>query len=49
MRKKNEKNLNKNQTSFYFDDYLEINKNKRILKKSNFEDRIYLLFFFFFL
>ena len=48
MRKKQKKNLNKNQTSFYFDDFLETNKKKKILKKSNLEDRIYLLFFFFF-
>ncbi|MBD1147005.1 penicillin-binding protein 2 [Pelagibacterales bacterium SAG-MED28] len=38
-----------NQTSFYFEDYLETNKKKQVLKKSNnFQDRIYLLFFFFF-
>ena len=47
--KKSKKNKNINQTSFYFEDYLEINKKNKILKKSNnFQDRIYLLFFFFF-
>ena len=39
----------KNQKSFYFEDYLETNKKNKILKKSNnFQDRIYILFFFFF-
>ena len=47
MKKKSKKNIN--QTSFYFEDYLEITKKNKILKKSNsFQDRIYLLFFFFF-
>ena len=47
--KKHKKNKNINQTSFYFEDYLETNKKNQILKKSNnFQDRIYLLFFFFF-
>ena len=49
MKKKFKKDKNKNQQSFYFEDYLEINKKNKILKKSNnFQDRIYLLFFFFF-
>ena len=49
MKKKYKKNKNKNQISFYFEDYLETNKKNKILKKSNnFQDRIYLLFFFFF-
>ncbi len=49
MKKKLKKNKNINQTSFYFEDYLETNKRNKILKKSNnFQDRIYLLFFFFF-
>ena len=49
MKKKSKKNKNINQTSFYFEDYLETNKKNKILKKSNnFQDRIYLLFFFFF-
>jgi len=49
MRKKSKKNNNINQTSFYFEDFLETNKKNKIFKKSsNFQDRIYLLFFFFF-
>ena len=49
MEKKYKKNKNINQASFYFEDYLETNKRNKILKKSNnFQDRIYLLFFFFF-
>ena len=49
MRKKSKKNSNINQTSFYFEDYLETNKkNKFLKKKNNFQDRIYILFFFFF-
>ena len=49
MVKKSKKNKNINQKSFYFEDYLETNKKNKILKKSNnFQDRIYLLFFFFF-
>jgi cell division protein FtsI (penicillin-binding protein 3) len=48
MRKKQRKTENINQTSFYFEDYLETNKkNKVSKKKNNFQDRIYLLFFFF--
>tara|TARA_B110000495_G_C22565965_1_gene341151 strand:+ start:310 stop:468 length:159 start_codon:yes stop_codon:yes gene_type:complete len=52
MKKKNKKNkdFNINQTSFYFEDYLETNqKNKKIEKSNIFQDRIYLLFFYFFL
>ena len=49
MKKKRRKSKNINQTSFYFEDYLETNKKSQVLKKSNnFQDRIYLLFFFFF-
>ena len=49
MKKKYKKNKNINQTSFYFEDYLETNKKNQVLRKSNnFQDRIYLLFFFFF-
>ena len=49
MKKKLKKNKNINQTSFYFEDYLETNKKNKILKKSNnFQDRIYILFFLFF-
>ena len=43
------KNLNTNQKSFFFEDYLETNKKNIFLKKNNiFQDRIYLLFFLFF-
>ena len=49
MKKKLRKKKNINQTSFYFEDFLETNKKNKILEKSqNFQDRIYLLFFFFF-
>ena len=49
MKKNFKKNKNTNQTSFYFEDYLETNKKTKSFKKSkNFQDRIYLLFFFFF-
>ena len=49
MGRKRKKNKNTNQTSFYFEDYLETNKkNKKLKKLNNFEDRIYLLFFLFF-
>ena len=46
-KKKNRRRyFNKNQTSFYFEDYLET-KNKTIKKNSLSQDRIYLLFFLF--
>jgi cell division protein FtsI (penicillin-binding protein 3) len=49
MKNKNKKNHNINQKSFYFEDYLETNKKNKILKRfNNFQDRIYVLFFFFF-
>ena len=51
MRKKYKKNkiYNKNQTSFYFEDYLETNKKNKYIKENNFfHDRLYLLFFLFF-
>ena len=49
MKIRQKKTKNTNQTSFYFEDYLETNKkNKKLKKLNNFEDRIYLLFFFFF-
>ena len=49
MKKKSKKSKNINQTSFYFEDYLETNKKNKFLKSSNnFQDRIYILFFFFF-
>ena len=47
MKKKQKQN--KNQSSFYFEDYLETNnRNKKLKNYNNFQDRIYLLFFFFF-
>ena len=51
MKKKHKKNkdIYINQKSFYFEDYLETNKNKKKSKHSNIsQDRIYILFFFFF-
>ena len=51
MKRKHKKNkdLNINQKSFYFEDYLETNqKNKKIKDSSISQDRIYLLFFLFF-
>ena len=51
MKKKHKKNknFNKNQTSFYFEDYLETNKKNKYFKENNFfQDRLYLLFFLFF-
>jgi cell division protein FtsI (penicillin-binding protein 3) len=48
MKKKQKKIKDINQNSFYFEDYIETNKkNKFSKKKNNFQDRIYLLFFFF--
>ncbi len=48
MKKKQKKINNINQTSFYFEDYLETNRKNKITKTMNkFQDRIYLLFFFF--
>ena len=50
MRKKynRDKKNNLNQSSFYFEDYLETSKKNKLSKKSNFlNDRIYLLFFLF--
>ncbi len=49
MVKKTKKNKDINQRSFYFEDYLETNKKNKILKRTNnLQDRVYLLFFFFF-
>ncbi len=46
---KKNKHFNKNQESFYFEDYLETNKkNDSALNNKLFHDRIYLLFFLFF-
>ena len=48
-RYKKNNNFNKNQTSFYFEDYLETNHKHQKKQKSNIsQDRIYLLFFLFF-
>ena len=43
-RKKNN-NYNKNQTSFYFEDYLETNKKNKSIKKNNLF-RIEFIFYF---
>ncbi len=51
MKKKYKKNrnFNKNQASFYFEDYLETNRKNKYSKENNFfQDRLYLLFFLFF-
>ena len=46
---KKNKNYNTNQSSFYFEDYLETNKKNKYSEKNNLsQDRIYLLFFLFF-
>ena len=50
MKKKYKKNkhYNINQKSFYFEDYLQTNKEQKNISKSSIsEDRIYVLFFFF--
>ena len=48
MKKKQKKIKDINQASFYFEDYLETNKQKKSLKnKNDLQDRIYLIFFFF--
>ena len=48
MKKKLKKIEDINQSSFYFEDYLETNKKNKFDKKANlFQDRIYLLFFSF--
>tara|TARA_B100000963_G_scaffold328632_1_gene317367 strand:- start:2257 stop:3978 length:1722 start_codon:yes stop_codon:yes gene_type:complete len=49
MKKKFKKNKDLNQISFYFEDYLETNKKNKNFKNLNiFQDRVYILFFFFF-
>ncbi len=51
MKKKSKKNkiYIENQKSFYFEDYLETNQNKKKFKNTIIsQDRIYILFFFFF-
>jgi cell division protein FtsI (penicillin-binding protein 3) len=48
-KQKKRKDFNINQTSFYFEDYLENNKKNKKVENSNIsQDRIYLLFFLFF-
>ena len=48
MKKKQKKIKDINQTSFYFEDFLETNKKNKFSKQTDsFQDRIYLLFFFF--
>ena len=48
MKKKQKKIKDINQASFYFEDYLKTNKQKKSLKKKyDLQDRIYLIFFFF--
>ena len=48
-KKQKNKNFNLNQTSFYFEDYLETNqKNKKIQNSKISQDRVFLLFFLFF-
>ena len=49
QKQKKNKNFNIDQTSFYFEDYLETNQKNRSIKNSTIsQDRIYLLFFLFF-
>ena len=51
MKRKHRRNkdLNINQKSFYFEDYLQTNQKNKKVKNSNIsQDRIYLLFFLFF-
>ena len=50
MKKKQKKIKDINQTSFYFEDFLETNKKNKFSKQTDsFQDRIYLLFFFLYL
>ena len=50
FKKNNKKSVHKNQKSFYFEDFMETNVNFKKLEKVNLvEDRIYILFFIFFL
>ena len=49
MKKKSRKNKDINQSSFYFEDYLETNKKNKILKATIFKiGYIYYFFFLFF-
>ena len=48
IKKRKNRNLNSNQTSFYFEDFLETSRKNKISKKNNLiQDRIYILFFLF--
>ncbi len=48
MKKKSKKNKNSNQSSFFFEDYLETSKKNKFSQRNNlFQDRIYILFFLF--
>ena len=47
MKKKN-KISNKNQTSFYFEDFLETNKKNKNIQKNNFFTIEFTYYFFFF-
>ena len=47
-KKRKNRNLNSNQTSFYFEDFIETTRKNKISKKNNLiQDRIYILFFLF--
>ena len=49
IKKRKNRNLNSNQTSFYFEDFLETSRKNKISKKNSLiQDRIYILFFLFF-
>ncbi len=47
-KKRKNRNLSSNQTSFYFEDFIETTRKNKISKKNNLiQDRIYILFFLF--
>ena len=48
MKKRNKKNLNINQQSFFFEDYLSTNQKFKKENSTINEDRVYILFFLFF-
>ena len=48
IKKRKNRKLNSNQTSFYFEDFIETSRNNKISKKNSLiQDRIYILFFLF--
>ena len=48
IKKRKIRKLNSNQTSFYFEDFIETSRKNKISKKNSFiQDRIYILFFLF--